>query len=304
MCSGCTPSAWRNAATTRPPSPRAGGPSSCAKTISGRSTRWRTCWKCRGGSRKARRFLAQPYGSWDDRNPFRQHLWWHTALFPLELGQYDRVLELYDRAVRAELSDFYLDIQNAASMLFRLEWCGVDVGQRWSELADIAEKRIDDHVMAFTDLHLMLALCRDGRLPKAEELIASFRAFASDTGERHRVDHGAGGDSDCRSDSRLRHAATTARPWIGSSRRVISWPVVGASHAQRDLFSLLLIAAAQKSGRSALARALLAERVELKPHSVASWLHYGDALDKLGDQAAVAARERAANEARRVSASA
>ena len=123
-------------------------------------------------------FLAQPYGTWDDRNPFRQHLWWHTALFPLELGQYDRVLELYDRAVRAELTDFYLDIQNAASMLFRLEWCGVDVGQRWSELADIAERRIDDHVMAFTDLHLMLALCRDGRLPKAEELIASFRAFA------------------------------------------------------------------------------------------------------------------------------
>ena len=123
-------------------------------------------------------FLAQPYGTWDDRNPFRQHLWWHTALFPLELGQYDRVLELYDRAVRAELSDFYLDIQNAASMLFRLEWCGVDVGRRWSELADLAEKRIDDHVMAFTDLHLMLALCRDGRLPKAEELVASFRAFA------------------------------------------------------------------------------------------------------------------------------
>jgi hypothetical protein len=46
---------------------------------------------------------------------------------------------------------------------------------------------------------------------------------------------------------------------------------------------------------------LLAERVELKPHSVASWLHYGDALDKLGDRGAVAARERAAREARRAS---
>jgi hypothetical protein len=80
------------------------------------------------------------------------------------------------------------------------------------------------------------------------------------------------------------------------------WPVVGASHAQRDLFSLLLIAAVEKSGRPTLARALLAERVELKPHSVASWLHYGDALDKLGDQAAAAARERAAREARRAGA--
>jgi tetratricopeptide (TPR) repeat protein len=244
-------------------------------------------------------FLAQPYGTWDDRNPFRQHLWWHTALFPLELGQYDRVLELYDRAVRAELTDFYLDIQNAASMLFRLEWCGVDAGRRWSELADIAERRIDDHVMAFTDLHFMLALCRDGRLPKAEQLIASFRAFAS-TPEN---DAASTMEPVAIPVAEAMLAYTRGDYGAAVDRLVASryrWPVVGASHAQRDLFSLLLIAAAEKSGRPALARALLAERVELKPHSVASWLHYGDALDKLGDQAAVAARERAANEARRV----
>jgi hypothetical protein len=68
------------------------------------------------------------------------------------------------------------------------------------------------------------------------------------------------------------------------------------------VFTLLLIAAAEKSGRAALARALLAERVELKPHSVASWQHYGDALDKAGDPAAAAARERAGREARRIGA--
>jgi hypothetical protein len=78
------------------------------------------------------------------------------------------------------------------------------------------------------------------------------------------------------------------------------WPVVGASHAQRDVFTLLLIAAAEKSGRAGLARALLAERVELKPHSVASWQHYGAALDKAGDPSAAIARERAGRAARRV----
>ena len=127
-------------------------------------------------------WLKQPFGAWADRNPFRQHLWWHTALFPLELGQYDRVLEFYDREIRAEPSEFYLDIQNAASMLFRLEWCGVDVGQRWRELAEIAEKHIDDHVLAFTDVHFMLALCREGRLAQAERLLSSFRAFAATPG--------------------------------------------------------------------------------------------------------------------------
>ncbi len=127
-------------------------------------------------------WLKQPFGSWGDRNPFRQHLWWHTALFPFELGQYDRVLQFYDNEIRSEPSDFYLDIQNAASMLFRLEWCGVEVGNRWKELAEIAEKRIDDHVLAFTDVHIMLSLCRDGRLASAERLLESFRAFAKTPG--------------------------------------------------------------------------------------------------------------------------
>jgi len=249
-------------------------------------------------------FLAQPYGTWDDRNPFRQHLWWHTALFPLELGQYDRALDLYDRAIRAERSDFYLDIQNAASMLFRLEWCCVDIGGRWRELADVAEQRIEDHVLAFTDLHLMLALCRDGRLPVAERLLASFRAFAPTSYNSAaatmqpaaipiaeamlayaRADYGAAVD-------RL----------IASRYR---WPVVGASHAQRDLFTLLLIAAAEKSDRRTLAGALLAERIQIKPHSVVNWLHYGDALDKIGDPtAAAAARARASSEGPRSTAAA
>ena len=243
-------------------------------------------------------FLGQPYGTWDDRNPFRQHLWWHTALFPLELGQYDRVLELYDRAIRTEPSEFYLDIQNAASLLYRLEWCGVDVGRRWSELADIAERRIDDHVLAFTDLHLMLALCRDGRLPQAEQMLASFRAFAStpDNATAATMEPAAIPVAEA-------ILAYAAGDYGAATDRLVAsryrWPVVGASHAQRDVFTLLLIAAAEKSGRAGLARALLAERVELKPHSVASWLHYGDALDKAGDPSAAMARERAGRAARR-----
>jgi tetratricopeptide (TPR) repeat protein len=243
-------------------------------------------------------FLAQPYGSWDDRNPFRQHLWWHTALFPLELGQYDRVLELYDRAIRSEPSEFYLDIQNAVSLLFRLEWCGVDVGARWGELADVAEKHIDDHVLAFTDVHHMLALCRDGRLPKARELLTSLRAFAPtpENGTAATMEPAAIPVAEAILAYAAGEYGTAVDRLVASRYR---WPVVGASHAQRDLFTLLLIAAAEKSGRAVLARALLAERVELKPHSVASWLRYADALEELGDPAAAAARERAAGQERR-----
>ena len=42
----------------------------------------------------------------------------------------------------------------------------------------------------------------------------------------------------------------------------------GGSHAQRDVLAQTLLSAAEKSGRLRLARALLNERLELKPRSV------------------------------------
>ena len=222
-------------------------------------------------------WLKQPLGAWADRNPFRQHLWWHTALFPFELGQYDRVLEFYDREIRAEPSEFYLDIQNAASMLFRLEWCGVDVGTRWRELAEIAEKRIDDHVLAFTDAHFMLALCRDGRLASAERMLGSLRAFAATPGnsaaatmEPAAIPVAEAMLAYAKGDYRMAIEKLTASRY--------RWPLVGASHAQRDLFAILLIASAEKAGDRTLARALLRERMELRPHSAANRAHYTAAL--------------------------
>jgi tetratricopeptide (TPR) repeat protein len=74
------------------------------------------------------------------------HLWWHCALFKIEHGENAAALELYDthfRNLAAPLTvaatDVYIDAQNAASALFRLQRLGVDVGNRWEELADKAE---------------------------------------------------------------------------------------------------------------------------------------------------------------------
>ena len=100
---------------------------------------------------EGRKLLNLPAGTWSDRNPFKDHLWWHSALFALEQGDISRVLELYDAEVRVDETGFYLDVQNAASLLIRLELTGVDVGTRWEELADLAQSRMGDHVMPFTD---------------------------------------------------------------------------------------------------------------------------------------------------------
>lgn len=226
-------------------------------------------------------WLQQPFGAWADRNPFRQHLWWHTALFPFELGQYDRVLEFYDREIRSEPSEFYLDIQNAASMLFRLEWCGVNVGRRWQELAEIAEKHIDDHVLAFTDAHFMLALCRDGRLAAAERMLESLRTFAATPGNSTAATLEPAAIPVA--EAMLAYAK---RDYRGAIEKLTAsryrWPLVGASHAQRDLFAILLIACAEKARDWPLARALLRERIELRPHSAGTQAHYQAAMQAAG----------------------
>ena len=70
---------------------------------------------------------------------------------------------------------------------------------------------------------------------------------------------------------------------------------MGGSHAQRDLFFRLLLAAALKAGRFRLARALAAERNARNPNSVWCWKREAAALDGLGETAmADAARKRAA----------
>ena len=236
-------------------------------------------------------WMSQPADAWDDRNPFRGHLWWHTALFPFELGDFDRVLDLYDNAIRTEQTDFYLDIQNAASLLLRLEFQGIDVGDRWAELADHAEANVDDHSLPFTDLHHMISLVRAGRPQAARKMLASLQAFAATPGSS---------------------AAATMEPATlplceailafgeGDYARTIEtllpirfdYACVGGSHAQRDLFAQLLIEAAIKAGRLPLARALLSERAALKPSSGATWIKTAGVLAQLDDAGAAAAKER------------
>src|SRR5262249_34051552 len=104
------------------------------------------------------------------------------CLFHLELGDYPRVLALYDSDVRAESTSEYLDICNAVAMLWRLEERGVDVGNRWAELARQSAAHIDDHMLVFADAHYAMALAAGGDAPASERMLAAARSFAG-TGE-------------------------------------------------------------------------------------------------------------------------
>ena len=100
--------------------------------------------------------------SWHDSNNFIFHVYWHQALFQLGQNNLDAALEVYDRYLTAPLQDdFYLDVCNAASLLWRIEMLGGKVGNRWQALQHYASRSTDDELI-FCTLHYLLAPARLG----------------------------------------------------------------------------------------------------------------------------------------------
>ena len=103
-------------------------------------------------------------GDWKGSNNFLYHLYWHKALFHIGANELDQALSLYDNHLVSILSDdFYLDVCNAAALLWRLQMRGLAIGDRWQALKTYSEKRIQDDELVFITLHYLMtpALLKD-----------------------------------------------------------------------------------------------------------------------------------------------
>lgn len=171
----------------------------------------------------------EPY--WNAANNFRYHLWWHRALMHLGRGEMDEALRLYDEDIWDPDSEEYLDLCNDVSLLLRLELRGVDVGERWQALAAKVEGRTDDRILAFIDCHFVAALAGAGRMQAAREMAAAMAgaggvfAHVGAPVARALIAHRAGNYADA------------ARLLQGVREIIVT---MGGSHAQRDLFELVL----------------------------------------------------------------
>jgi tetratricopeptide (TPR) repeat protein len=202
---------------------------------------------------------------WDGGANLLHHLWWHRAMYHVERGEHAEVLALYDRGFRNHdsalvqaMPDLYIDVQNAASMLFRLGRQGVDVGDRWVELADKAEARIGDCLSTFTLPHWMMALAATGRFQAASRMLDAMREAAQGPGTIAPIlrDAAIPVCEAVLAHARGDHAGAVAamRPAVGVMHRM------GGSHAQQDVLEQLFLDAAMKAGAQEDARLLL-ERV-------------------------------------------
>lgn len=229
------------------------------------------------------RFMSDQVKFWGTSN-FANHLWWHTALFHLDIGEYDRVLDIYDDHLRcrAHEGDKYEEL-DASALLWRLRLIGFDTGERWKDLADRWEPAAQDTLYAFNDVHAMMTFVSDDRVDAQRALLSANERYvesASDANvamsreigipfclamqDFHREQYG-----DC-VDRLLPVRYRTHR--------------LGGSFAQRDVIGWTLLEAAVRDKRYDLALALANERCALKPTSPCNWQYVSRALRGLGDK--------------------
>jgi tetratricopeptide (TPR) repeat protein len=211
------------------------------------------------------RFLTESLPNWSS-SFFAVHTWWHQALYHLELAEYDAALSLYDGPIRALRSREWVNLIDAASLLWRLSLFGVDVRERSTALAADLAQVVDAPTYIFNDWHAVMAFGLAGHLDLDEQLLTDNRRHALGTNRAVAARAGL---------SLLEGFSSFA---AGRFNRAIDLltdvrscaHVVGGSNAQRDIVELTLIAAAARAGEQDLARRFVAERVTQRPGAAAA----------------------------------
>ena len=205
---------------------------------------------------------------WGAGNGFAGHLGWHEALFALESLDHARALAVFDDYLRAEANEITLQRVDAASLLWRLQLLGADVGDRWQRL--LAGWPLDAAVAghsAFNDVHALFALIGAGELDRADAWVrTSLMMAARSGGEWNR------GVSNDLAIPLMRGLLDFAHGrYDAAGEAIFPLPAIGAglggSHAQRDVIDQTLLAIAARGGMRQAGRALLDERRGAKAHT-------------------------------------
>ncbi len=206
----------------------------------------------------------QPYWA-DSDNFFKVHNWWHQAVYLVELGRGDEALAIYDSGIRGNQSQIALELVDASAMLWRLHLAGIDVGDRWSEVASCWEPHTDGTSYPFNDWHAAMTCLGAGRDDDIARNLQEMRKACN-------------AETEVAEWTRLTaipliegFAAFWRKDYHTAVRRLHSARFIansfGGSHAQRDVIDLTLMEAAIRGGYFNLATCLANERLALKPHS-------------------------------------
>ena len=212
-------------------------------------------------------FLESVADTWADLNSFMHtHNWWHLALFYISKGRHADVLKTFDTHVWGISKDYSQDQVGAASLLARMEFAGVDVGDRWTDLANHIAARGADTVNPFLTMQYLYALGRAKR-PEAEALLQAVETRAADASRHDQIAWAEVALPACKG-----IMAHTKGDWESCIKHLGQalprMQETGGSHAQRDLFEQIHLDALIKAGRASTAQQVLEMRRTYDPDGV------------------------------------
>ncbi len=178
--------------------------------------------------------------TWENCGSFLCHNWWHLALYYLRQDDFAKVLELYDQEIWGRAVKDYLHCQiNAVALLIKLELKGVDVGDRWLELAPYLLQQIHPHILPLADLHIIYGLVRSENFEQANLMLESIASYAT-----HAAQKKLWADTVLPvAKSMVAHAKGDRSKTVAEIEPVLSQlHQLGGSHAQRALFNQIYAA--------------------------------------------------------------
>ncbi len=205
-----------------------------------------------------------PYWS-DPKCNNRVHIWWHKALFHIELGQFEDALALYDGEILSAMRPVGTQLCNAASLLWRLETLGCEAGERWSRQLPLWQRLLSGMSSPFNETHAAMAALRAGDRAAYETVLGGMKRSAAANREL------APAYRDIAIPVAEAMACFVDRDYAGAVDGLLRaeahlWRM-GGSVAQRDLVAWTLTEAAIRSGRRNVALSLANERLAFRPGS-------------------------------------
>ncbi len=197
------------------------------------------------------------------------HIWWHKALFHVELGQYDAAMDIYDGPMLATQKPVGVSLPNAPALLWRLETLGCVAGDRWKRLAEQWEGHADGRYCVFTDIHAAMAELRAGQTAAFDRRLSAMRKTAADGTESAPIYRDIGLPA-VQGLASFHHGDYAQAVEHLLPARFDLWKM-GGSKAQRDVIDWTLTEAAVRAGLRDVAVSLAHERLGTRPKSVPNY---------------------------------
>ena len=228
------------------------------------------------------RFMSDNAKHWGTSN-FANHLWWHTSLFHLDIGDTGRVLDIYDHHLRGSGEGERYEELDSSALLWRLKLLDVDTNGRWADLAEKWAPSAQDTLYAFNDVHAMMAFAAAGRDDAKQALLNANERYLENASDANAAMSREIGLPFCQAicdfqDEAYGQCVDRLVPVRYMTHKL------GGSFAQRDIIGWTLLEAALRARRYELALALANERCALKPSSAQNWKFVARANEGLGNR--------------------